>query len=74
MSSSCCWGWVGVVGFAGVEEVFVDGDLGVAVVVVVVFSFVGVAVLESSSLSESESESHVRSSVVVCAAPVLGCC
>jgi hypothetical protein len=61
------------VGFTGVEEVLVCGDLGV-VVVVGVFSFVGVAVLESSSLSESESESQVRSSVVVCAAPVLGCC
>jgi hypothetical protein len=60
------------VGFAGVEAVFADGDLGVMVVVVVVLSFVGVAVLESSSLSESESESEsqVRSSVVVCAAPV----
>jgi hypothetical protein len=58
------------VGFAGVEAVLVDGDLGVVVVVMGVLSFVGVAVLESSSLSESESESQVRSSVVVCAAPV----
>lgn len=69
MSSSCCG--VDVVGavdftgvFTGVEEVSV-------VVLVVVFSLVGVADLESSSLSESESESQVRSSCVVCAAPVL---
>ena len=55
-------------GFAGVVAVVADGDL--AVLVVVVLSFVGVAVLESASLSESESESQVRSSVVVCAAPV----
>ena len=69
MSSSCC-DWVafggvdvvGLVGFTGVEEVLV---------VVMIFSFVGVADLESSSLSESESESQVRSSLVLCAAPIL---
>jgi hypothetical protein len=77
MSSSCCW--EGVVGAAGVDVGAVDeagagGDEVVVVVLVVVsFCFVGVAVLESS-LSESESESQVRSSFVVCAAPVLACC
>jgi hypothetical protein len=82
MSSSCCW--EGVVGAAGVdvigadEGVLMGGDVVVVVVVVVmvvagvVFCFVGVAVLESSSLSESESESQVRSSFVVCAAPIIG--
>jgi uncharacterized membrane protein (DUF4010 family) len=45
----------------------------VVVLAGVVVCFVGVAVLESSlSESESESESQVRSSFVVCAAPVFG--
>jgi hypothetical protein len=78
MSSSCCW--EGVVGAAGVdvvgaaEDVLMGGDVVVVVVLAgVVFCFVGVAVLESSlSESESESESQVRSSFVVCAAPVFG--
>jgi hypothetical protein len=70
------------VGAAGVDVVgavavlAAGGEVVVVVVVVagVVSCLVGVAVLESSSLSESESESQVRSSFVVCAAPVLVYC
>jgi hypothetical protein len=64
---------VDVTGAADVDGIGADEGLVVVVLVVVSFCFVGVAVLESS-LSESESESQVRSSFVVCAAPVFACC
>jgi hypothetical protein len=73
-------GATGVDVVGAVDEAGAGGD-GVVVVMLagVSFCFVGVAVLESSlSESESESESQVRSSFVVCAAPVFGlllaCC
>jgi hypothetical protein len=80
MSSSCCWEvvvgatGVGVTGAADVDGIGAVEGLVLVVLAVVSFCFVGVAVLESSSLSESESESQVRSSFVVCVAPVLACC
>lgn len=60
---------VGAEDLTGVDD---GGAEAVLMVVVVVegFCFVGVEDLESS-FSESESESQVRSSFVVCAAPVL---
>lgn len=54
--------------FAGVDEVGAVAEGAV----VVGCDFVGVEDLESELSSESESESQVRSSSVVCAAPVFG--